>query len=91
MKKIISQNRITALLIFSLLLIIIFPLILIFDSKSLQDSRGIGIIVTFVTIFVGLVGLSIDYLLFKFIKNKLILNIIELVMILMFLYIFWPR
>ena len=91
MNLIFLKNRVTVLFVFSVLLIIIFPLILIFDSKSLNDPYGIGIIVAFTTIFIGLIGIAIDYIFFKLIKNKWTLNIIELILISVFLYGFWPR
>ncbi|WP_298903487.1 hypothetical protein [uncultured Psychroserpens sp.] len=85
------KKRITALLIFSILLIIIFPLIYIFDKESLKDPDGNGTIAATVTIITGFFGILIDYLLFKTIKNKLTLNLIELVLIAGFVYLCWPN
>ncbi len=91
MNKLINKNRVTCLLVFSILLITIFPIIFVFHKTISQDPYGLKFIVMIVFVIIGIIGIFIDYLFFVIIKNKRILNLVELFLIIYFLYIFWPR
>jgi hypothetical protein len=90
MKKYL-KNKISVLFIFSLLLILINLVILIFDFKTIIDPRSLGITAIIIGLTLGLFGLIVNFILVKVIRNKLILNITEVVMISAFLYWVWPR
>jgi hypothetical protein len=90
MKKYL-KNKLSVLFIFSHLLILINLVILIFDFKTIIDPRSLGITALIIGLTLGLFGLIVNFILVKVIRNKLILNITEVVMILAFLYWVWPR
>jgi hypothetical protein len=64
---------------------------MIFDFKAVNDPFGYGLIAMTVGIGVGLFGIFLDFLLSLIIKNKIILNITELIILSLFLYSVWPK
>ena len=90
MKKILLK-KVSVLFIFSLLLIIMCLAIMIFDFKAVNDPFGYGFIAMAVGIGIGIFGIFIDFLLALIIKNKVILNITELLIVSLFLYSVWPN
>ena len=66
-------------------------LIMIFDFTAVNDPFGYGFIAMTVGIGIGLFGIFIDFLLSLFIKNKIILNTTELILVSLFLYSVWPK
>ncbi len=66
-------------------------LIMIFDFKAVNDPFGYGFIAMAVGIGVGLFGLFFDFLLSLIIKNRITLNITELILVSLFLYAVWPK
>jgi len=59
---------------------------MIFDFKAVNDPFGYGFIAMAVGIGIGFLGIFIDFLLSLFIKNKITLNISELILVTLFLY-----
>jgi len=90
MKKLL-KNKLSVLFVFSLLLILINLVILLFDFKTIIDPRSLGVTAIIIGLTLGSFGLIVDFILAKVIRNKLILNITEVVMILAFLYWVWPQ
>ena len=68
-----------------------YLLIMIFDFKAVNDPFGYGLIAMAVGIVIGLFGILIDFVLSLIIKNKIVLNITELVMVTLFLLSVWPK
>ena len=66
-------------------------LIMIFDFKEVNDPFGYGFIAMAVGIGIGIFGIFIDFLLSLFIKNKITLNISELILVTLFLYGVLPK
>jgi hypothetical protein len=64
---------------------------MVFDFKAVNDPFGYGFIAMAVGIGIGLFGIFIDFLLSLFIKNKIILNTAELILVSLFLYTVWPK
>jgi len=87
----IIKKRITPLLIFAIFLIFIFPLFSIFDYEAYKTIGKFGPILIMVFLAVGIFVILIDYLLFLFLKKKWILYVIEIVLIFLILYYFWPN
>ncbi len=87
MRRNLIINRITTLLLFSIALLLLIPLVFFFDG--IQGSYGLGKIVAATSIALGLAGIIIDYILFKTIRNKWTLNLIEVILISMLVYSFW--
>ena len=85
-----SARRLTILLVFSVFIMLIHPLIMIIDSRYCPATDGFCAILLLVFLFVGLLGIMIDYLLYRFINNKWILNILELLLIALFIFVIWP-
>ena len=90
MKKLLIK-KISVLTVFSVLLILFCLLIMIFDFKTVNDPFGYGLIAMTVGIGIGLFGIFLDFLLSLIIKNKITLNITELIMLSLFLYSVWPK
>jgi hypothetical protein len=90
MKRFILK-KISVLFVFSVLLILMCLLIMVFDFKAVNDPFGYGFIAMAVGIGIGLFGICIDFLLSLFIKNKIILNTAELILVSLFLYTVWPK
>jgi hypothetical protein len=90
MKKLL-KNKLSVLFVFSLLLILINLVILIFDFKTIIDPRSMGVTAITIGLILGFCGLIVDFILVKVLRNKLILNITELIMILTFLYWVLPQ
>ena len=85
------KNNLSVLFVFSLLLILLNLVILIFDFKTIIDPRSMGVTAMIIGLTLGLFSLIVDFILKKVIRNRLILNITEAVMILTFLYWVWPQ
>jgi hypothetical protein len=64
---------------------------MVFDFRAVNDPFGYGFIAMAVGIGIGLFGILIDFLLSLFIKNKIILNTSELILVSLFLYTVWPK
>jgi hypothetical protein len=64
---------------------------MIFDFKAVNDPLGNGFIAMAVGIGIGFFGIFIDFLLSLFIKNKITLNISELILVTLFLYGVLPK
>jgi hypothetical protein len=64
---------------------------MIFDFKEVNDPFGYGFIAMAVGIGIGIFGIFIDFLLSLFIKNKITLNISELILVTLFLYGVLPK
>jgi hypothetical protein len=62
-----------------------------FDFKAVNDPFGYGLIAMIVGMGLGVFGIFVDFLLMLFIKNKIILNTTELILISLFLYAVWPK
>ena len=90
MKKLLFK-RISVLSVFSVLLILFCLLIMIFDFKAVNDPFGYGLIAMAVGIGVVLFGIFFDFLLSLIIKNRMTLNITELILVSLFLYAVWPK
>ena len=86
----LSTRRITILLLFSVFIMLIFPLIILIDNRFCPTTDSFCAILLLVFLFVGLLGLIIDYLLYRVIKNKWILNLLELILIAIFIFVIWP-
>ncbi len=89
MKRFILK-KISVLFILSILAIVLCFKFFIFDFRTTEDFgfAGIGALIFF---GLGLFGLLLDYILSLFIKNRIALNIIELIMVCMFLILIWLR
>ena len=90
MKKLLFK-RISVLSVFSVLLILFCLLIMIFDFKAVNDPFGYGLIAMAVGIGVVLFGIFFDFLLSLIIKNRMTLNITDLILVSLFLYAVWPK
>lgn len=90
MKRFILK-KISILFVLSVLLILICLSILIFDFTTINDLQGYGILVLSLCIGVGFFGLLFDYILSLFIKNRITLNVLELIIVTLFLIWVWPR
>lgn len=81
MKKFILK-KISVLSLFSIFIILSCLKFLIFDYGELDDI-GFVLFGTYVFIGIGLFGLLLDYILSLLSKNRVALNIIELIIILL--------
>ncbi len=88
MKDFMSK-KISVLFVFSVLLILLCLIIIIFDFKSVNDPFGYGLIAMTVGIVLGLLGILFDFILSLIIKKKLVLNITELILVGLFLFAVW--
>ena len=68
--------KITFLNLFTIVYIIIVLLFTVINYKTLSDNGGWGLLGIIALVFYGIIGFLIDFLLQKFIKNKVILNIV---------------
>lgn len=78
-------KQLTILKICSLLLLIGSSAFTFVNWKTLSESEGWGIIAMVPLFLFGIIGYGIDFILTKLIKNKLSLNLIEVVIVLFFL------
>ncbi|MCG2432129.1 hypothetical protein [Aequorivita xiaoshiensis] len=85
------RKKISVLFIFSILSILLCLTIMIFDFKSVNDPFGYGLIAMTVGIGLGLFGILVDFILSLIIKNKIALNITELIIVTLFLWSVWPE
>lgn len=87
MRRNVIKNRITTLLLFSIALLLLTPPVFFFDG--IQDPYGLGQIVAATSMALGVAGIIVDYVLFRFIRNKWTLNLIEVILIGILVYSFW--
>ena len=85
------KNNLSVLFVFSFLLILLNLVILIFDFKTIIDPRSMGVTAMIIGLTLGVFSLIVDFILKKVIRSRLILNIMEAIMILTFLYWVWPE
>jgi hypothetical protein len=111
MKEVVLK-KISVLLVFSVLLILICVLIIVFNFKAVIDPFGyqfmamiIGIGFGIIGLLIlkmpkktwklgigfGIIGLFVDFILSLTIKNKIVLNITELLLVSLFLVIVCPK
>ncbi|MFT4612544.1 MAG: hypothetical protein ACJA1H_001494 [Glaciecola sp.] len=89
MKNLIPLKRITSLLVFSILLITIYPLKYIYFTQTSVDPYGLGLLIMLTIAIIGILWVAVDYILFKLIKNKWILNVVEIILIIGLVYFTW--
>jgi hypothetical protein len=85
------RKKISVLFVFSVLSILLCLGIMIFDFKTINDPFGYGLIAMTVGIVLGLFGILLDFILSLVIKNKIALNITELILVVFFLFAVWPE
>ena len=66
--KLFFLKKISVLFVFSVLLILMCLVILIFDFRAVNDPYGIGYIAMAVGIILGLFGILFDFILSRLIK-----------------------
>ena len=83
------RNKISVLSVFSLLLIIIGLIYMIyyFTSENVRDPYGLGVFIILASLGAGLFGIFIHFLLSLLIKNRIYLNISELILVVVCLLI----
>ncbi|CAM1343260.1 hypothetical protein [Tenacibaculum aestuarii] len=91
MKKLLSAKRITFFLILSFILIAFVPFIHFVDYDTKDDRFGLWPLIAIAIILIGLFILLIDYILFKIVKDKILLNLIEVVLFFIIAYFLWPN
>ena len=91
MKKLLSAKRITFFLILSFILIAFVPFIHFVDYDTKDDRFGLWPLIAITIILIGLFILLIDYILFKIVKDKILLNLIEVVLFFIIAYFLWPN
>ena len=93
MNKAQIKNRITILLSFSILLLLTCITINtyeFFNSAPKTDDLNYGFMALIFICVLAIFGIFIDFILFKFIKNKWTLNLIELLLIIcLIFYWYW--
>ena len=90
-KKLLSVQRITFFLILSFILIALVPFIHFIDYDAKDDRFGLWPLIVIAIILIGLFILLIDYILFKIIKDKVLLNLIEVILLLIILSFIWSN
>ena len=90
MKEVVLK-KISVLLVFSVLLILICVLIIVFNFKAVIDPFGYQFMAMIIGIGFGIIGLFVDFVLSLTIKNKIVLNITELLLVSLFLVIVCPK
>jgi len=80
------MNRLTILNIVSILTILISFIYMALNWKVLSAGEGWGVIGILGLIGIGILGLITDFLLKKVIANKLYLNLIELLIIILIFF-----
>ena len=90
MKEVVLK-KISVLLVFSVLLILICVLIIVFNFKAVIDPFGYQFMAMIIGIGFGIIGLFVDFILSLTIKNKIVLNITELLLVSLFLVIVCPK
>lgn len=90
-KKLLSVQRITFFLILSFILIALVPFIYFIDYDAKDDRFGLWPLIAIAIILIGLFILLIDYILFKIIKDKVLLNLIEVILLLIILSFIWSN
>ncbi len=91
MKKLLPVQRITFFLILSFILIAFVPFIHFIDYDAKDDRFGLWPLIAIAIILIGLFILLIDYILFKIIKDKVLLNLIEVILLLIILSFIWTN
>lgn len=91
MKKLLSAKRITFFLILFFILIIFVPFIHVIDYDAKDDRFGLWPLIAITIMLIGLFILLIDYILFKIIKDKVLLNLIEVILLLVILSFIWSN
>jgi len=91
MKKLFSVKRITFFLILSFLLIAFVPFIHFLDYNAKDDRFGLWPLIAITIILIGFFILLIDYILFKIVKDKVLLNLIEVILLLVILSFIWSN
>ncbi len=79
----------TVLKVFSIFYIISCLIYTLIKWKVLSNAEGWGIVYMLGLISFGLIGLLIDFILIKTIKNKWLLNSIELIIVIIFIMELW--
>jgi len=79
----------TVLKVFSILYIVSCLIYTVIKWKTLSNGEGWGVVYVFGLISFGLIGLLMDFILLKTIKNKWLLNSIELVIVVIFSMELW--
>ena len=90
MKKLLLR-KVSVLLVFSVLLILFCLIVMTFEFKAVNDPFGYGLIAMTVGIGLGVVGIFVDFILSLIIKNRITLNITELILVSLFLVSVWPK
>ena len=90
MKEVVLK-KISVLLVFSVLLILICVLIIVFNFKAVIDPFGYQFMAMIIVVWFGIIGLFVDFILSLTIKNKIVLNITELLLVSLFLVIVCPK
>jgi len=91
MRKLLSVKRITFFLILSFILIVFVPFIHFVDYDAKDDRFGLWPLIAIAIILISLFILLIDYILFKIIKDKVLLNLIEVILLLVILSFIWSN
>ena len=82
-------KNITILKGYSILYLTCCLLYTIIKYKTLSSGEGWGVVYMIALIAFGILGLLIDYILTLLIKNKILLNLIGLILVLMFSIELW--
>ncbi len=83
------MKKLTILSSFSILFLAGCLIYSIINWKVLSHAEGWGVVAIFGLISIGLAGLLVDFVLRKLIKNKWILNVIELIIVFFFSIELW--
>lgn len=63
----------------------------IMNYKQLSGHGGWGLLSVFGLLFFGFIGLLIDFVLRKTVKNKVILNLVGSIIVVLYLAWIWPQ
>ena len=88
MTKFRLTKRISVLFILSIGLILLCVGHILFDYERIRDPYGLGIVAMVILISAGVFGMLVDYALYKLIKNRLWLNVVELLFVLIIVLLF---
>ena len=85
------MKNLTILKGFSLLFIFCCVVYTVVKWKTLSQGEGWGVVFMMPLILSGFIGLILDFILIKLVRNKRILNAIELVIVLIFSITLWQE
>jgi hypothetical protein len=85
------MKKLTPLSAFSILYILAIATYTLINWSVLMDSEGWGVVGMAILTSAGFFGLIIDFILRLIIRNKMLFNAIEIIIIVIFSYVFYTK